>query len=100
MPTTVRSSLFMNFWQRYHRFLVNRTRSPIESVISSRSNTLDFTACSSGNRFSTPSFPTMTAFSQANEAQFYVSMSHARYAMAVFTDSQVALRDPATRPSK
>ena len=40
------------------------------------------------------------AFSQANEAQFYVSMSHARWAMHVFTDSKVALRDAVTRPSK
>jgi hypothetical protein len=34
-------------------FLVNRTRSPIESVIFSRSNTLNFRASSSGNCFST-----------------------------------------------
>jgi hypothetical protein len=40
------------------------------------------------------------AFSQANEAQFYVSMSRARLAMHVFTDSKVALRDAVTRPSK
>ena len=40
------------------------------------------------------------AFSQANEAQFYVSMSRARWAMHVFTDSKVALRDAITRPSK
>jgi len=40
------------------------------------------------------------AFSQANEAQFYVSMSRARFAMHVFTDSKVALRDAITRPSK
>jgi len=40
------------------------------------------------------------AFSQANEAQFYVSMSRARWAMHVFTDSKVALRDAVTRPSK
>jgi ATP-dependent exoDNAse (exonuclease V) alpha subunit len=40
------------------------------------------------------------AFSQANEAQFYVSMSRARFAMHVFTDSKVALRDAVTRPSK
>ena len=38
--------------------------------------------------------------SQANEAQFYVSMSRARWAMHVFTDSKVALRDAVTRPSK
>jgi hypothetical protein len=40
------------------------------------------------------------AFSQANEAQFYVTMSRARRAMDVFTDSKVALRDAVTRPSK
>jgi hypothetical protein len=42
------------------------------------------------------------AFSQANEAQFYVSMSRARFAMHVFifTDSKIALRDAVTRPSK
>jgi hypothetical protein len=39
-------------------------------------------------------------FSQANEAQFYVSMSRARWAMHVFTDSKVALRDAVTRPIK
>jgi hypothetical protein len=40
------------------------------------------------------------AFSQANEAQFYVSMSRARFAMHVFTDSKVALRDAVTRPEQ
>jgi conjugative relaxase-like TrwC/TraI family protein len=40
------------------------------------------------------------AFSQANEAQFYVSMSRARWAMHIFTDSKVALREAVTRPSK
>jgi hypothetical protein len=40
------------------------------------------------------------AFSQANEAQFYVTMSRARWAMHVSTDSKVALRDAVTRPSK
>src|SRR5262249_26097830 len=40
------------------------------------------------------------AFSQANEAQFYVSMSRARSAMCVFTDSKVALREAITKPSK
>jgi hypothetical protein len=40
------------------------------------------------------------AFIQANEAQFYVSMSRARFAMHLFTDSKVALRVPVTRPSK
>jgi hypothetical protein len=40
------------------------------------------------------------AFSQVNEAQFYVSMSRARSAMHVFTDSKMALRDAVIRPSK
>ena len=40
------------------------------------------------------------AFSQANEAQFYVTMSRARWAMHVFTDSKVALRDAIARSSK
>ena len=40
------------------------------------------------------------SFSQANEAQFYVTMSRARWAMHVFTDSKIALRDAVTRPSK
>jgi ATP-dependent exoDNAse (exonuclease V) alpha subunit len=40
------------------------------------------------------------AFSQTNEAQFYVSMSRARRAMHVFTDSKVALREAVTGPSK
>jgi hypothetical protein len=40
------------------------------------------------------------AFSQANEAQFYVTMSRARWAMHVFTDSKVGLRDAVTRSSK
>ena len=40
------------------------------------------------------------SFSQANEAQFYVTMSRARLAMHVFTDSKVALRDAVTKPSK
>jgi hypothetical protein len=39
-------------------------------------------------------------FSQANEAQFYVSMSRAQLAMHVFTDSKLALREAVTRPSK
>jgi len=39
------------------------------------------------------------SFSQANDAQFYVTMSRARWAMHVFTDSKVALRDAVTRPS-
>ena len=40
------------------------------------------------------------SFNQANEAQFYVSMSRARWAMHIFTDSKVALREAVTRPSK
>jgi len=40
------------------------------------------------------------AFSQVNEAQFYVSMSRTRSAMHVFTDSKMALRDAVIRPSK
>jgi hypothetical protein len=40
------------------------------------------------------------SFTQANEAQFYVSRSRARWVMHVFTDSKVALRDAVTRPSK
>ena len=39
------------------------------------------------------------SFSQANEAQFYVSMSRAREAMYLFTDSKAALREALTRPS-
>src|SRR6201996_8990000 len=42
----------------------------------------------------------LRSFSQANEAQFYVTMSRARWAMHVFTDSKVALRDAVIRPSK
>jgi hypothetical protein len=41
----------------------------------------------------------VAAFSQANEAQFYVSMSRARAAMHLFTDSKVALREAVTKPS-
>ena len=37
------------------------------------------------------------SFSQANEAQFYVSMSRARESMHLFTDSKVALREAVTR---
>src|SRR6476660_3362906 len=40
------------------------------------------------------------SFSQANEAQFYVSTSRARWAMHVFTDSKIALRDAFIRSSK
>jgi hypothetical protein len=39
------------------------------------------------------------SFSHANEAQFYVSMSRARRAMYMFTDSKVALREAVCRPS-
>jgi hypothetical protein len=39
------------------------------------------------------------AFSQANEAQFYVSMSRARESMHLFTDSKVALKEAVARPS-
>jgi hypothetical protein len=39
------------------------------------------------------------SFSQANEAEFYVSMSRARKAMHLFTDSKVALREAVTRKS-
>jgi hypothetical protein len=42
----------------------------------------------------------LRSFSQANEAQFYVSMPRARRAMHLFTDSKVALRDAVTRPSR
>jgi ATP-dependent exoDNAse (exonuclease V) alpha subunit len=40
------------------------------------------------------------ASSQTNEAQFYVSMSRARQAMHLFTDSIAALREAVVRPSK
>lgn len=40
------------------------------------------------------------SFSQANEAQFYVSMSRARSEMMLITDSKVALREAVCRPSK
>jgi ATP-dependent exoDNAse (exonuclease V) alpha subunit len=39
------------------------------------------------------------SFSQANEAQFYVSMSRAREAMHLFTDSKAALREAVAKPS-
>jgi hypothetical protein len=39
------------------------------------------------------------SFSQANEAQFYVSMSRARETMHLFTDSKAALREAVSRPS-
>jgi hypothetical protein len=41
----------------------------------------------------------VNSFSQANEAQFYVSMSRARLAMHLFTDSKVALREVVSKPS-
>lgn len=40
------------------------------------------------------------AFSQVNEAQFYVSMSRARSQMILMTDSKAALREAVCRPSK
>jgi len=40
------------------------------------------------------------SFSQANEAQFYVSMSRGRCGMPIFTDSKVALREAVTRRSR
>jgi hypothetical protein len=39
------------------------------------------------------------SFSQANEAQIYVSMSRAREAMHLFTDSKAALKEAVTKPS-
>jgi hypothetical protein len=39
------------------------------------------------------------SFSQANEAQFYVSMSRARETMHLFTDSKAALKEAVTRSS-
>jgi conjugative relaxase-like TrwC/TraI family protein len=41
----------------------------------------------------------VAAFSQTNEAQFYVSMSRARHAMHLYTDSKVALKEAVMRPS-
>jgi len=40
------------------------------------------------------------AFSQCNEAQFYVSMSRARRSINLFTDSKVALREAIARTSQ
>ena len=40
------------------------------------------------------------AFSQVNEAQFYVTMSRARQAMHLFTDCLPALREAVCRPSE
>ena len=42
----------------------------------------------------------VAAFSQTNEAQFYVSMSRARYAMHLYTDSKAALKEAVIRPSE
>jgi ATP-dependent exoDNAse (exonuclease V) alpha subunit len=42
----------------------------------------------------------VAAFSQANEAQFYVSMSRARHAMHLYTDSKTALKEAVIRPSE
>jgi conjugative relaxase-like TrwC/TraI family protein len=42
----------------------------------------------------------VSAFSQANQAQFYVSMSRARASMHLFTDSKAALKDAVMRPSE
>src|SRR6516165_1563900 len=42
----------------------------------------------------------VAAFSQANEAQFYVSMSRARHAMHLYTDSKVALKEAVMKPSE
>jgi hypothetical protein len=60
---TVRSSLLKNFCPRRLTFFVNRIRSPIDSAICFRSNTLNFGGSSGGSCFSTPSFPRMTASS-------------------------------------
>jgi hypothetical protein len=42
----------------------------------------------------------VAAFSQTNEAQFYVSMSRARQAMHLYTDSKAALKEAVMRPSE
>jgi conjugative relaxase-like TrwC/TraI family protein len=42
----------------------------------------------------------VSAFSQVNQAQFYVSMSRARKSMALYTDSKAALREAVGRPSE
>jgi hypothetical protein len=41
----------------------------------------------------------VAAFSQTNEAQFYVSMSRARHAMHLYTDSKAAIKEAVMRPS-
>jgi ATP-dependent exoDNAse (exonuclease V) alpha subunit len=40
------------------------------------------------------------SFTHANDAQFYASMSRARHAMYLFTDSKAALREAVCRPSE
>ena len=42
----------------------------------------------------------VSAFSQANQAQFYVSMSRARASMHLFTDSKAALKEAVMSPSE
>ena len=42
----------------------------------------------------------VAAFSQTNQAQFYVSMSRARHAMHLYTDSKAALKEAVMRPSE
>jgi hypothetical protein len=42
----------------------------------------------------------VSAFSQANQAQFYVSMSRASSAMHLYTDSKVALKEAVMRSSQ
>jgi len=42
----------------------------------------------------------VAAFSQTNKAQFYVSMSRARHAMHLYTDSKAALKEAVMRPSE
>jgi Viral (Superfamily 1) RNA helicase len=42
----------------------------------------------------------VATFSQANEAQFYVSMSRARHAIHLYTDSKAALKEAVMRPSE
>jgi hypothetical protein len=42
----------------------------------------------------------VSAFSQVNEAQLYVSMSRARHAIHLFTDSKAALREAVTKTSE
>jgi hypothetical protein len=42
----------------------------------------------------------VAAFGQTNQAQFYVSMSRARHAMHLYTDSKVALKEAVMCPSE